>query len=349
MHGRPKEQQRSHEIESTALWGDVRQIGRAVADTLARTAEHDDVAGFLAESAVRRLVISGNGASYYVGMAVWLASLTGRAMPEVVAIPAGLLSPRTFDWREGDRLLIVSSSGELRDLNEARTDLPIGRYAIITANPGSSLGQDATAHALLAIPGQRSMTHTQSYCAALAAGLSIWARMAHDDGLLQDVRTCALSMEATIDAAVRWIEELGLVSAPTEATVFGSGGGWAAALEAALLLKEVAGVPAEGVETREGATSAMFALTSSSLAVSVGHDEDPRLVAAEESCAGRGASVVRLPDTADHITSALSSFPFAVALAIKIAVLAGRDPDQPAWTDAYLAAVRSEAGGGRPS
>ena len=49
---------------------------------------------------------------------------------------------------------------------------------------------------------------------------------------------------------------------PETAVVFGGGPGWAAALEAALLLKEVARVPAEGVETREGATSAMMALAA---------------------------------------------------------------------------------------
>ena len=47
---------------------------------------------------------------------------------------------------------------------------------------------------------------------------------------------------------------------PADAVVFGSGPAWAAALEAALLLKEVSGMPAEGVETREGATSTMMAL-----------------------------------------------------------------------------------------
>ena len=52
----------------------------------------------------------------------------------------------------------------------------------------------------------------------------------------------------------RWTAEAGAVDA-TNAVVFGSGPAWAAALEAALLLKEVSGMPAEGVETRRGATS----------------------------------------------------------------------------------------------
>ena len=92
------------------------------------------------------------------------------------------------------------------------------------------------------------------------------------------------------------------------AVVFGSGPAWAGALEAALLLKEVSGVPAEGVETREGATSAMMALGPGSLALSLsGKAEDPLLAEAEEICAGQGAVVVRTPhpDTVDRRLAAI--------------------------------------------
>ena len=46
---------------------------------------------------------------------------------------------------------------------------------------------------------------------------------------------------------------------PPAAIVVGGGPAWAAALELALMLKEISRIPAEGVETREGATSAMSA------------------------------------------------------------------------------------------
>ena len=105
---------------------------------------------------------------------------------------------------------------------------------------------------------------------------------------------------------------------PETAVVFGSGPGWAAALEAALLLKEVALVPAEGVETREGATSAMMALGPEPLALSLpaGVGDDPLLAEAEEICAGQGATVLRAPggETADRRLAAVSAFPAAAAL-----------------------------------
>ncbi len=130
------------------------------------------------------------------------------------------------------------------------------------------------------------------------------------------------------------------------AVAFGSGPAWAAALEAALLLKEVAGIPAEGVETREGATSAMMALGPGALAVSLaGAAEDPLLAEAEGICAGQGATVIRTPppETGDRRLAAISNFPAAVALAGRLGVERGLDVDTPAWTEAYYRVSRRTA------
>jgi glucosamine 6-phosphate synthetase-like amidotransferase/phosphosugar isomerase protein len=127
------------------------------------------------------------------------------------------------------------------------------------------------------------------------------------------------------------------------AIVFGSGPGWAAALEAALLLKEVAGIPAEGVETREGATSAMMALGPGALALSLpAGDGDPLLAEAEEICAGQGATVLRAPggEGVDRRLAAVTTFPAAAALAMRIGLERGLDVDKPAWTDAYYRVAR---------
>ena len=82
--------------------------------------------------------------------------------------------------------------------------------------------------------------------------------------------------------------------APAAAIAFSAGPGWAAALEAALLLKEVAGVPAEGVDAREGATSAMYALGAAHLAVSLPVG-DPAEAEAERLCAEAGGAGRALP------------------------------------------------------
>src|SRR6266496_1491252 len=123
----------------TGLWQDVSELPESLAarDGVA------DTAALLGADAVRRIVATGNGAAYYVAVALWLASLEGRGGPEVVAVPSGLVARGAFGWRPGDALLAVSSSGEFRDLVEAvdrGAPLP---YAAITATPGSTLGSRA--------------------------------------------------------------------------------------------------------------------------------------------------------------------------------------------------------------
>jgi hypothetical protein len=112
-----------------------------------------------------------------------------------------------------------------------------------------------------------------------------------------------------------------------------------------LLLKEVAGTPAEGVETREGATSAMYALRPSHLVVSLPTAGDTLLEEAERICAARGATVIRAPggELADPRLSAVAAFPATVALATRLGVERGLEVDAPAWTDAYYAVARRPA------
>ena len=109
-------------------------------------------------------------------------------------------------------------------------------------------------------------------------------------------------------------------------------------------MKEVSLVPAEGVETREGATSAMMALGPGAVALSLpaGSGDDPLLAEAEEICAGQGATVVRAPggEPRDRRLAAVSTFPAATALAARIGLERGLDVDRPAWTDAYYRVAR---------
>src|SRR5204863_6922259 len=167
----------------TGLWQDVSELPQSLAATLDARVGVDDLAALLGAQGIRRIVATGNGAAYYVAVALWLASLEGRGGPEVVAVPSGLVARGAFGWRPGDALLAVSSSGEFRDLVEAvdrGAPLP---YAAITATPGSTLGSRAGARALVAVSHQRAVTHTQAFCGAVAAALAVWAELTGDDGL----------------------------------------------------------------------------------------------------------------------------------------------------------------------
>jgi fructoselysine-6-P-deglycase FrlB-like protein len=329
-------------LDETGLWLDLAELPSSLAQTLDARDGVAEVASLLGSPDVRRIVASGNGAAYYVAVALWLASLEGTEGPEVLAVPSGLLARGAFAWRPGDALLAVSSSGEFRDLIEAVDAGAPSPYAAVTATAGSTLGSRAGARALVSVPHQRAVTHTQAFCGAVATVLAIWAELTSDAALGEALRRVPDEIAASLVAARRWADELGVLDATT-AIAFGSGPAWAAALEAALLLKEVAGIPTEGIETREGATSAMMALRPGALALSLPTaSEDPLLAEAEEICASQGATVLRAPASAsaDRRLAAVGTFPAAAVLSARIGLGRGLDVDQPAWLDAYYRVAR---------
>jgi len=333
-------------LHDTGLWQDLQELPEALAATLDAREGVTEAAGLLGGGRVRRVVASGNGAAYYVAMALWLASLEGASGPEVVAVPSGLLARGAFRWRSGDALLAVSSSGEFRDLVEAIDAGAPTPYVAVTANAGSTVGSRAGERALIRVLNQRAATHTQAFCGAVAAALAIWAELTSDATLTDALRTAPDEVAASLVATWEWLDTLGELDPPV-AVAFGSGPGWASALEAALLLKEVAGLPAEGVETREGATSAMMALQPGHLALSLPSSADPTVTdplldEAEEICASRGATVLRAPSSgrADRRLAAITSFPSAAALSARIGHARGLDVDRPAWIDDYYKVAR---------
>jgi glucosamine--fructose-6-phosphate aminotransferase (isomerizing) len=260
----------------------------------------------------------------------------------VLAVPSGLLAQGGFRWRPGDVFLAISSSGEFRDLIEAVDGGAPAPCAAVTSTPGSTIGSRAGARALVTVRHQRAVTHTQAFCGNVVAALGVWAKVTGDPGLASGLGRLPEEVSAALASARNWVDEVGRVDAQN-AIAFGSGPGWAAALEAALLLKEVSGIPAEGVETREGATSTMMALRPGDLVLSLATSGDDGLLAeAEQACAGRGARVLRTPvgATTDRRLAAVGTFPAAAALSGAIGLARGLDIDRPAWTDAYYRVAR---------
>lgn len=327
-------------LRTTGIWQDVAELPASLADTVEARSGLAETATFLGGSGVRRIVVTGNGAAYYVAHALWLASLEGRPGPELVVVPSGLVARGGFAWRPGDRLLAISSSGEFRDLVEAIDGLD-APFAAVTATPGSTVGSRAAAVAHVTVLHQRAVTHTQAFCGAVAAALGVWAELTNDLELRGALERLPGAVDSAIESAERWAGDVPGLD-PAFAVAFGSGPAWAAALEAALLLKEVADVPAEGLETREGATSAMFALHPGHLVLTLPVADDPLLDEAEAICAARGATVLRAPCPAvDRRLAAVSTFPAAVALSARIGRERGIDVDRPAWVDAYYEVART--------
>jgi fructoselysine-6-P-deglycase FrlB-like protein len=333
----------------TLAWKDAMALPRAIRSTLEQATGFSAVTEFLGQPHVRRIVAAGNGASYYVALSLALAANASGAGPQVVAVPAGLLVPGRFHWRDGDVLLALSSSGELTDLITGPPLIGAGAFAAITSTVGSTLHRGAAAAAVVRSFDQRSLTHTQTYCGAVVAALAIWTHLIGDGALREQVALAPDIVEKALGDAWPFVSSLDLRTTPSSAVAMGSGVAWAAALETALLLKEVSGVPGEGVETREGATSAMFALTSNSLVISIDTPGDAQLMEAETSCASMGAKLVRIPApiALSQCLAPIWSFPYSLALALYFAEIADRDPDDPPWARAYLATVRPPSGEGR--
>jgi fructoselysine-6-P-deglycase FrlB-like protein len=198
------------------------------------------------------------------------------------------------------------------------------------------------------VKSQRAVTHTQAYCGGVATALALWSEASGDEDLRRAVAAAPGIVGQQLQQADEWADaQLAELQRPLAAVAFGTGPGWAAALEAALLLKEVAGVPAEGVETREGATSTMYALAPGHLVVSIGSGDDRLLDEAERVCASTGATVVRIPvvGSNDPRLTPMTSFPAALALAMRLGTNAGLDVDTPSWVTAYASTSRAPSDG----
>jgi fructoselysine-6-P-deglycase FrlB-like protein len=329
----------------TGLWRDVRDAPAALAATIETLDGLRDAARVLRDDGVRRVVAVGNGAAYYVAHALWLSSLeSARDGVELVAVPSGIAVRDGFRWRPDDAVLAISSSGEFRDvvaIAERTGDMPC---VAITANATSTLARAATATVLQRVDTQRAVTHTQAVWGGYACALALWSAVTADTALAMVVAGAADAGERAVAAAEAWAPEaLGELARPAAAVAAGGGPAWAAALGTALMLKEIARIPAEGVETREGATSAMFGLDRGHLMVSADPPGDALAAEAMRLCAAAGATTLALPgvEGADARLAPITALPAAAALSAHLARLGGHDVDEPSWTDAYYATARS--------
>ena len=283
------------------------------------------------------MVALGNGASHYAGVTAALAAL--ETSVDVQAVPSGLI--RRIAQRAGDATLLVSVSGEFRDLVEALDDLPRPLVAV-TAHPGSTVGRAADVVVPLAVEDHPTETHPQDFCNAALACLALVARLAGDRDLREKLREVPELVARTAGEADAWLPP---VERPEAAVCAGHGAAWAGALELALLLKEIARVPAEGLETREAATSALTGMHGRCLGVLLASRGDP--FAAETLALWRraGSAVLEVPFGAalDPRIVPIVSFPAGVALAVGLAEQAGLDADHPWWVDAYVSTARGHA------
>lgn len=331
-------------LYDTLLWADAAGMPGVLDSVMVSFAERQ--AGAIALLAdARRIVATGNGAAYYAGLSLEAAARLHPVRGVTVdAIPAGLLTSEDFTWQTGDVPLVFSSSGELRDVVDL---VNAGRFpsnwVAVTANPGSTLGLAASEIVSVSVTSQKSMTHTQGYVANALAGLLLWQNVAGED-LGLELDSLVGCVEDALASAGGWANTVApAILESTGGIAFASGAGWSAALETALLFKEVTGLPMEGLESREAATSGMYALRPGSVVISMIHEGDVVGEETEALCAETGATVVRLkiPNAASSLLTPIVGFSHAVALSGTLGLLRGINIDEPEWATAYLRTTRS--------
>lgn len=295
----------------------------------------------LAERSPRGLLIAARGSSDHA--AVYAQYLFGMRVRLPVALAAPSLftvydaAPRLDGWV----VLAISQSGASPDVvsvvEEARRQgVP---SVALTDDSSSDLARAAGDVVPLCVGGERSVAATATFTASLfaLAHLAVgWSGVAEPRALAEvpeRARAALLGRERAAEVA-------GQLALSDLAYVIGRGFGFAVALEWALKLKEVAGLPAEpysAADYRHGPIAVATEGVPALLIDAHGPARDD-LSALAHQLRARGAHVVRASDDDagdlhfPHGPEWLSPIPAAILgqlLALELALARERDPDRP--------------------
>ncbi len=318
----------------------------------------------LRAAGVRRVHVIGNGTSWHSSLAA--ATLYRRAAraddPAVIALPAGEFRHYLPALGPGDAVVGISASGEFRDVL-AVVDALRGRVPTVGVVhvAGSTLDRAAD-HVVHSAGGESTVpVMTMTFAATLAATHLLFGELLGGEravALRADLAAAADHAATAIEAAQPLVGPLAEAIADVEHVfVIGSGNATAAALEAALKLKEMALVHAEGTESWEAGSGAATLIGPGMVVVALapaGPGRDATLDVARHA-AGWGARIVEVgPGTgrgggpaiagADHLPlpagatedlAALTAVPPVALLAFVLARRRGLDPDRPGWVARY--------------
>jgi len=306
--------------------------------------------------AARRIFVIGNGTSLYTSMAATYTArrLAGPEDPLVLAYPAGDFRFFMPAIQPNDVVIGMSASGEFRDVLAVFEQLR-GKCLLvaITHVPGSSLTHMAD-HVLLSSGGPSHVpVMTKTYASTLTAlHLALLETFNAPGAYYDDLYAAADICAAAIGDAKRIIPDIYPIASKFEhAFYFGAGNAYAAALEGALKMKEMAILHAEGSETWEMASGPATVVSEKSLCVALytGEESDPSTANTASHARQWGAHLLEIGPSAPtgdlHLPVAASAIPSYSSLALvpPLALLAyrtacerGYNPDKPAWRDRYV-------------
>lgn len=306
---------------------------------------------------IRHLVIAACGTSYHAGLYGALAARAMRAFDTVQVVDASELTPHHFA-PEGAGLLVISQSGETKDVHRAlgiAEQRNIPSFSVVNA-VGSLIARTTQCGVYLNAGREHGVASTKAFVTQVTALELIAVWFAQHRGtqqerrrvVVQDLHRLATNIGLALRdepyAAYRRVAEL--LRDARHAFVLGKGASEPIAYEAALKIKEITYVHAEGYAG--GALKhGPFALIEQGTPVFLIILNDAHAAfmrTAAEEVRARGARTIVVTDTralaegiADDVivipqdgvlTSLLAIVPFQV-IAYELAVLRGINPDKP--------------------
>jgi glucosamine--fructose-6-phosphate aminotransferase (isomerizing) len=340
---------------------EIRAEADAIRATLAESLPSARAAAeALRAAGTRRIHVIGNGTSYHSSLAA--ATLWRRHAsaddPTVIALNAGEFRTYLPALGAGDAVIGISASGEFRDVlavvDELRGRVPT--VAIVHV-PGSTLDRTAD-HVVRSAGGPGAVpVMTKTFVATLVATHLVLGELlggARAAAIRAALAAAADDVAAAVAAAAPRVESLAWDLVDREHVfVVGSGNAATAAYEAALKLKEMALVHAEGAESWEMASGAATIVGPDSIVVALAPAGPGRAATLDVArhALGWGARIVEvgpgdapaiagadhlpLPETATEDLAPLTAVAPVALLAFVLARRRGHDPDRPGWVERY--------------
>ena len=343
---------------------DILATPAALRDTMDALGDRPrEVAAALLRGGVRRFVALGNGSSWYASAAsIYLHDALARPESTLAwAAPTGDYALYRAPLGPADALVGVSASGEIVDLLDLFA-AERGRHQLVgITNVGDSSLTKLVDHLLLMQAGPSLVpTATKTFTTSVLALHLLWLGLLAEQGIptgegLKQELAAIPEMAARATAEARQQAE-GLaerVAACSRLFVFGSGPAYPLAQEAALVFKEVASLPAEGIQTREMSHGVTAVVDNTVGVIAVNPPGRGEAVARQvlAECAKLGALTV-------NVGAAPAEMPVSVpcpellsplvygapvfVLANAVAARRGVNTDRPAWYEGYVRASRRQ-------
>jgi glutamine---fructose-6-phosphate transaminase (isomerizing) len=255
-------------------------------------------ASLVEREGVSYLVIAARGSSD--NAALYLQYLLGRSRGTMVALAAPSLytDPESAPLLPGAAVIGISQSGRSPDvvavLAAARAQ---GRPTIAFTNePDSPLAQMADVVVPLLAGEERSVAATKTYMASLhaLAQLAAWLRPGgFDDGWFERLPSV---VDAAVQEALEGRERFDVLRDSSFFTVLGRGLHYSTARETALKVRELSGIPSEGLSPPDLLHGPVAALAPSVALWQVGDEPAPELFGELRERVGVSVAVSRDPE-----------------------------------------------------